>query len=84
LKPVLKVRDPHHDRRLKIPWLAYVIQLNHPWPEPKSTRELAGCGLRSVVNWLNTTPLKLLKEVLHGFERFRGVPCQSVISPVDP
>ena len=28
----------------------------------------------SVVNWLNTKSLESLKAVLHGFERFRGVP----------
>ena len=37
-------------------------------------REFAGRGLRSVVNWLNTKSLKLLDAVLHGLERFRGVP----------
>jgi len=29
--------------------------------------------LLSVFTCLNSTLLKLLKEVLHGFERFRGV-----------
>jgi hypothetical protein len=28
----------------------------------------------SVVNWLNTKSLESLKAVLHGFERFGGVP----------
>ena len=37
-------------------------------------RDFAGRGLRSVVNSLNTKSLKLLDAVLHGFERFRGVP----------
>jgi hypothetical protein len=37
-------------------------------------REFAGRGLRSVVDWLNTESLTSLEAVLHGFERFRGVP----------
>jgi hypothetical protein len=31
-------------------------------------------GVLSVLNCLNATSLKLLKEALHCFERFRGVP----------
>ena len=37
-------------------------------------RELASGGLRSVLNWLNIKSLKSLKAVLHGLQRFRGVP----------
>lgn len=57
-----------------------VVEPGAPSDAPMTSKTRARGTLRrrrwpiSVVHWLNTKSLEPLEAVLHGFERFRGVP----------